>query len=141
MAASLSSLAWTPVMVAPWICAFSMSWRRVLRLTSYWCTSSNLSRRLVENCWRSCFMMVAVEAMGARRIELVSGFQCNKRDREVVAAAAALRFRAAAAVGEKEGAAVLGQRERRGGQCSERKEREEISVSAITFLISMITWS
>ena len=56
--------------------------------------------------------MVAVEAMGARRIELVSGFQCNKRDREVVAAAMALRFRAAAAVGEEEGAAVLGQRER-----------------------------
>ena len=47
-------------------------------------------------------MMVAVEAMGARRIELVSGFQCNKCDREVVAAA----------VGEEEGAAVLGQRER-----------------------------
>ena len=51
--------------------------------------------------------MVAVEAMGARRIELVSGFQCNKCDREVVVAA----------VGEEEGAAVLGQRERerRGG--------------------------
>jgi len=61
-------------------------------------------------------MMVAVEAMGARRIELVSGFQCNKCDREVVAAAVVLRFRAAAAVGEEEGAAVIGQRERERGE-------------------------
>jgi hypothetical protein len=38
-------------------------------------------------------MMVAVEAMGARRIDLASGYQCNKHDAGVPLGAAAMEER------------------------------------------------
>jgi hypothetical protein len=59
-----------------------MSWMRVLRSTTYWCISSSLVQRLVENSWNSAFMAAALKAMDARRIDVVPRYQCNLRGGE-----------------------------------------------------------